>query len=52
MSARPELFPRLADSKPGDVLLVEQVDPLSRLTNSDWRKLRTELDVRQIRVVA
>jgi DNA invertase Pin-like site-specific DNA recombinase len=50
--ARPELFRLLADSKPGDVLLVEQVDRLSRLTDSDWRKLRGELDVRQVRVVA
>ena len=40
--ARPELFRLLADSRPGDVLLVEQVDRLSRLTNSDWRKLRAE----------
>ena len=50
--ARPELFRLLADSKPGDVLLVEQVDRLSRLTDSDWRKLRAELEVRQVRVVA
>jgi DNA invertase Pin-like site-specific DNA recombinase len=50
--ARPELFRLLADSRPGDVLLVEQVDRLSRLTDADWRKLRTELDVRQLRVVA
>ena len=50
--ARPELFRLLADSKPGDVLLVEQVDRLSRLTDSDWRKLRAELDAKQVRVVA
>ena len=30
--ARPELFRLLADSQPGDILLVEQVDRLSRLT--------------------
>lgn len=50
--ARPELFRLLADSKPGDVLLIEQVDRLSRLTSSDWQKLRAELDARQVRVVA
>jgi hypothetical protein len=50
--ARPELFRLIADSKPGDVLLIEQVDRLSRLTDPDWRKLRTELDAKQIRVVA
>lgn len=50
--ARPELFRLIADSKPGDVLLIEQVDRLSRLNDADWRRLRTELDARQIRVVA
>jgi DNA invertase Pin-like site-specific DNA recombinase len=50
--ARPELFRLIADSRPGDVLLVEQVDRLSRLTDADWRKLRAELNAKQIRVVA
>src|SRR3954453_2299961 len=50
--ARPELFRLLADAKPGDLLLVEQVDPLSPLTASDWEKLRAELGARHIRVVA
>jgi DNA invertase Pin-like site-specific DNA recombinase len=50
--ARPELFRLLADGRPGDVLLVEQVDRLSRLNDADWRKLRAELDAKQIRVVA
>lgn len=50
--ARPELFRLLADSRPGDVLLIEQVDRLSRLTSTDWQKLRGELDARQVRVVA
>src|SRR5579863_5110696 len=50
--ARPELFRLLSDSKPGDVLLVEQVDRLSRLTDSDWRKLRGEIDHKQVRIVA
>ena len=47
--ARPELFRLIADSRPGDVLLVEQVDRLSRLSDADWRKLRAELEARQIR---
>ena len=50
--ARPELFRLLADCRPGDVLLVEQVDRLSRLTQADWRKLRAEIDAKQIRIVA
>jgi DNA invertase Pin-like site-specific DNA recombinase len=50
--ARPELFRLLADAQPGDVLLVEQVDRLSRLTASDWQKLRTEMASRRLRVVS
>jgi DNA invertase Pin-like site-specific DNA recombinase len=50
--ARPELFRLLADSEPGDILLVEQVDRLSRLTAADWERLKTELTARHVRVVA
>lgn len=50
--ARPELFRLIADSNPGDVLLIEQVDRLSRLTSADWQQLRSDLNNRQIRVVA
>src|SRR5436305_1638856 len=50
--ARPELFRLIRDSRAGDVLLIEQVDRLSRLTNADWCKLRAELDAKQVRVVA
>lgn len=49
---RPGLFRLLADSRPGDVLLVEQVDRLSRLTALDWERLRVLLAERQVRVVA
>ena len=49
---RPELFRLLADSHPGDVLLVEQVDRLSRLGASDWDRLKVELAARKVRVVA
>ena len=50
--ARPELFRLLADCRPGDVLLIEQVDRLSRLTEADWRQLRAEIDLKQVRIVA
>lgn len=33
---RPELFRLLSDSQPGDILLIEQVDRLSRLNAEDW----------------
>ncbi len=49
---RPELFRLLADSEPGDVLLVEQVDRLSRLSSADWIRLRAEIDAKQVRIVA
>jgi DNA invertase Pin-like site-specific DNA recombinase len=49
---RPELFRLLEDSKSGDVLLVEQVDRLSRLTDADWRKLRALIDVKALRIVS
>jgi DNA invertase Pin-like site-specific DNA recombinase len=50
--ARPELFRLLADAHPGDVLLVEQVDRVSRLTTDDWERLKSELTARRVRVVA
>jgi DNA invertase Pin-like site-specific DNA recombinase len=50
--ARPELFRLISDSNPYDILLIEQVDRLSRLTAADWQKLRAEFDAKQIRVVA
>lgn len=50
--SRPELFRLLKDARPGDVLLVEQVDRLSRLTADDWKKLKSEIATRRVRVVA
>jgi DNA invertase Pin-like site-specific DNA recombinase len=50
--ARPELFRLLADAHPGDVLLIEQVDRLSRLGAADWDRLKVELAARKVRVVA
>lgn len=49
---RPELFRLIADASPGDVLLVEQVDRLSRLTATDWETLKTLLSAKRIRIVA
>jgi DNA invertase Pin-like site-specific DNA recombinase len=50
--ARPELFRLLADAHNDDILLVEQVDRLSRLTASDWESLKGQLAAKHIRVVA
>ncbi len=49
---RPELFRLLSDSRPGDVLLIEQVDRLSRLNGDDWENLKAQLQARKVRVVA
>lgn len=49
---RPELFRLLNDCHPGDVLLTEQVDRLSRLNESDWEALKREIGARGVRVVS
>lgn len=49
---RPELFRLLAESHAGDVLLVEQVDRLSRLNAEDWQHLKAEIQRKRVRVVA
>lgn len=49
---RPELFKLLSDAQEGDVLLIEQVDRLSRLDESDWKKLRGMIDAKGVRIVA
>lgn len=49
---RPKLFELIGDAELGDVLLVEQVDRLSRLTTGDWETLKLKLAEKRIRVVA
>lgn len=49
---RPELFRLLNDCQAGDVLLIEQVDRLSRLNDADWEALKREINVRGVRIVA
>jgi DNA invertase Pin-like site-specific DNA recombinase len=49
---RPELFKLLRDSRPGDVLLVEDVDRLSRLAAAEWEKLKGLIRDRAVRIVA
>lgn len=49
---RPELFRLLSDCHPGDILLVEQVDRLSRLNAEDWERLKTEINGRKVKIVA
>ncbi len=49
---RPELFRLIADASRGDILLVEQVDRLSRLNAEDWEALKLKLAQKRIRVAA
>jgi DNA invertase Pin-like site-specific DNA recombinase len=49
---RPELFRLINDSQPGDLLICEQVDRISRLTTADWNKLKDEIAAKKIRIVA
>ena len=49
---RPELFRMLADCQPGDIILTEQVDRLSRLNAADWERLKAEIMERRVRIIA
>lgn len=49
---RPQLLRLLADSEPGDILLVEAVDRLSRLKREDWELLRERIALAGLNVVA
>jgi len=49
---RPELFRLLNDCHESDVLLIEQVDRLSRLNTDDWNALKAQLRAKRVRVVA
>ncbi|WP_269083064.1 recombinase family protein [Aeromonas caviae] len=37
--ARPELMRLIRDAGPRDIVLVEQIDRLARLTQGDWQTL-------------
>ncbi|WP_244186200.1 recombinase family protein [Xenorhabdus ishibashii] len=49
---RPELFRLLDVAMPGDVILVEQVDRLSRLNTADWEKLKYMINHKGLKVVS
>ncbi|QBE64273.1 recombinase family protein [Pseudoduganella lutea] len=49
---RPKLFELIEDATQGDILLIEQVDRLSRLDEADWKALKLALDTKHIKVVA
>lgn len=49
---RSELLRLLSDSEPGDVILIEQVDRLTRLTRDDWETLKSVIQRAGVRVVS
>ncbi|TCR89888.1 recombinase family protein [Rhizobium sp. BK376] len=49
---RPELFRLLSDCGAGDVLLVEQIDRLSRLNSDDWNCLKQQIQSKRVKVVS
>lgn len=49
---RPELQRLLNDSQPGDILLLEQVDRLTRLKDDDWQRLKRQIEHKGLSVVA
>lgn len=49
---RPALFELINDASDGDILLIEQVDRLSRLSDADWFVLKQSLAAKRIKVVA
>lgn len=49
---RPELLRLLDDAAPGDIILIEQVDRLSRLDEDGWQKLKHLIQEKRLVVVS
>lgn len=49
---RPQLFRLLDDSHEGDVLLIEGVDRLSRLSQDDWTLLKARIAAKKVTIVS
>ena len=49
---RPELFRLLNDAQDSDILLIEDIDRLSRLNTKDWEQLKLKIKSKNIRIVA
>jgi len=49
---RPELFRLLEIAQKGDVVLVEQIDRISRLKDDDWCSLKSTIKAKGLRVVS
>ena len=49
---KPELFRLLEIAQKGDIVLVEQIDRISRLKDDDWNSLKSTIKVKGLRVVS
>ena len=49
---RPELFSLLNIAQEGDIILVEQIDRISRLNTEDWNKLKSVIKTKGLRIVS
>ena len=49
---RPELFRLLEIAQKGDIVLVEQIDRISRLKDDDWNSLKSIIKIKGLRVVS
>jgi Site-specific recombinases, DNA invertase Pin homologs len=49
---RPELFRLLDTAEPGDAILIEQIDRITRLSEEDWCKLKSMILDNRIKVIS
>lgn len=49
---RPELMRLLDDASAGDVILIESIDRLTRLTADDWAELKLMIESKKLHIVA
>jgi DNA invertase Pin-like site-specific DNA recombinase len=49
---RPQLMQLIDDASEGDVILVEQIDRLARLNQTDWDTLKRKLSAKRLSVVS
>lgn len=50
--ARPKLMQLIEDASEGDIILVEQIDRLARLNQSDWDTLKQKLSDKKLAIVS
>lgn len=49
---RPELFRLLETADPGDAILIEQIDRITRLSEEDWHKLKSIILTNRLKVIS